>query len=367
MNFHACRVSLVIGSFRIGGAEMAFVNLANGFYSRGVKVEVVCLEKTGELLSRLHGDPAVYSLEKKHARSGIFAFVKYLKEKNPDVLIVAQLHIQLMVMMSRLLSGWKGKIILNEQSTFSSNNKNYLFKFLASLLFRPVNAVTAVSRGAMKDLSNAFPFLKNRIRVVYNPVYSPAIMKLKDELVLHPFIAKKKCPVILAAGRLTSAKNYALLISAFSEVVKVKQAKLIILGEGEGRPELEEKIRSLSLSEDVSLPGNATNPWAFMNGCDVFVLSSLYEGLPSVLIEALACGCNIVSVDCPHGPAEILDNGKYGMLVPVNDGQAMATAILKSISTPDHIEGKKEQAEKFSIEKITNEYLKLIDELKNAG
>jgi glycosyltransferase involved in cell wall biosynthesis len=354
-------ISFFIASLRIGGAERAIVNLANKFSEKGFKIDVVLVEKTGELIEMLNNNIRVVDCEKKHARYSINAFRKYLTQNNPETIIVVQTHVQMAVYLAIVLSGWNGKLILNEQSTFTHNFTNKLFRFILTLMYKRADAITAVSQGAADDLYSVFPAAKNKITVINNPVFTEDILIKKDLQPEHDFFRNKNKPVVLSAGRLTASKNYKYLLETFSLVLKQTEALLIILGEGKERNNLEQYSVKLGISSFVSFHGNFENPYSFMNACDVFVLSSIYEGLPSVLIEALACGCNIVSTDCPNGPSEILQYRRLGSLVKLNDPDSFASEIIRNIKPKENQEAKLTRARDFSSEKISEKYISLIN------
>jgi glycosyltransferase involved in cell wall biosynthesis len=166
--------------------------------------------------------------------------------------------------------------------------------------------------------------------------------------------------VLVAVGRLHEQKDFQTLLRAFALVRARRSARLIILGEGPERPALEAGVAKLGLTEDVDLPGFVPNPYAFMAGASQFVLSSRYEGLPTVLIEAMACGCPVVSTDCPSGPGEILDNGKYGRLVPVGDAAALAEAMEATLDAPPPAAELKARADLFHIDRVIDSYRRLL-------
>jgi glycosyltransferase involved in cell wall biosynthesis len=167
-------------------------------------------------------------------------------------------------------------------------------------------------------------------------------------------------PVLLAAGRFTRQKDFATLLDAFAILVKQKDCRLIILGEGKLRGELERHITRLGLEARVSLPGFAGNPYAYMSRCDMFVLSSLWEGSPNVLKEALALGLPVVATDCPSGPKEILQNGRFGPLVPMGDAQAMAAAMLATLNHPLPAAVLQEAVRDYTLEASTRGYLRAM-------
>jgi glycosyltransferase involved in cell wall biosynthesis len=191
-----------------------------------------------------------------------------------------------------------------------------------------------VSGGAADDLARTSGLSRDRVQVVYNPVITPAMLALAREAPDHPWYAHGQPPVILGVGRLTRQKDFATLVRAFALARQQRPARLIILGEGEDRAALEALIRELGVADDVALPGFRDNAMAYMAGSALFVLSSAWEGLPTVLIEALAAGARVVSTDCPSGPREILQGGRLGALVPVGDAAALAAAMGEALARP---------------------------------
>jgi glycosyltransferase involved in cell wall biosynthesis len=209
-----------------------------------------------------------------------------------------------------------------------------LWPHLLRTFYPWASCVVAVSHGAADDLARTSGLPRNRVRVVYNPVITPSIMALARQKPDHPWFAPGQPPVILGVGRLTKQKDFPTLIRAFAEVRRRRPARLIILGEGEDRPLLESLVGELGLSDAVALPGFRENAMAYMAGSALFVLSSAWEGLPTVLIEALAAGTRVVSTDCPSGPREILQEGRLGVLVPVGDVAALAEAMIDTLDRP---------------------------------
>ncbi|NLO89188.1 MAG: glycosyltransferase, partial [Clostridia bacterium] len=188
-------------------------------------------------------------------------------------------------------------------------------------------AVVAVSQGVADDLVKTTGLMRELIKVIYNPIVTPELLEKAKESIGHPWFKPGQPPVILSAGRLTAAKDFPTLIHAFARVRAERLARLMILGEGEERPNLESLVRELGLESDVSMPEFVENPYAYMARAAVFVLSSAWEGFGNVLVEAMAVGTPVVSTDCPSGPAEILEGGKWGKLVPVGDVEKLAKAL----------------------------------------
>jgi len=170
----------------------------------------------------------------------------------------------------------------------------------------------------------------------------------------------------VAAGRLSPQKDFATLLDAFHQMRRHRQAHLLILGEGPCRGALEAQVSALKLSEDVAMPGFAANPYAFMRHASAFVLSSRHEGMPAVLIEAMACGCPVISTDCPSGPSEILEGGRYGALVPVGDAASLASSMIQTLDAPIPAERLRRKAMEFTTARATNAFLDLAEHLTNA-
>jgi glycosyltransferase involved in cell wall biosynthesis len=191
-----------------------------------------------------------------------------------------------------------------------------------------------VSEGVKDDLARAGRLSLEQIRVVPNPVVTSELFEMAAVPIDHPWFVEGAPPVILGIGRLTTQKDFGTLIRAFAEVRGQREARLMILGEGSERPALERLARELGVRDDVVLPGFVDNPFAFLKRAALFVLSSTYEGLPGVLIQALACGTPVVSTDCDSGPREILDGGRLGILVPVGDLDALANGIREALDHP---------------------------------
>jgi glycosyltransferase involved in cell wall biosynthesis len=221
-------------------------------------------------------------------------------------------------------------------------------------------AVVAVSRGAADDLARTSGLPRDRVQVVYNPVLTPALMALARQAPGHPWFASGEPPVILGVGRLTPQKDFPTLIRAFAEVRRCRSARLMILGEGEERGRLEALARELGVADDVALPGFQENAMAYMGGSALFVLSSAWEGLPTVLIEALAAGTRVVSTDCPSGPREILQEGRLGALVPVGDVAALTGAMIDALArSPSAVP--LEALTPFTSDAAVDHYLRLIE------
>jgi glycosyltransferase involved in cell wall biosynthesis len=244
--------------------------------------------------------------------------------------------------------------------------KENLLPRLARIFYRRANAIIAVSQGVADDLVNNIGVSRNKTHVIYNPIVTPALLEKMQIVPSHPWFVPGTPPVVLAVGRLTAQKDYPALLHAFALARQEREMHLLILGEGEKRFELEAMVSSLGLENDVQMPGFVPNPYMYMARASVFVLSSAWEGFSNVIAEALACGVPVVSTDCPSGPAEILENGKFGKLVPVGDPNAMARAILATLDSIPDRRLLRQRAQVFSLETVTSQYIDLFESLLGA-
>jgi glycosyltransferase involved in cell wall biosynthesis len=227
-------------------------------------------------------------------------------------------------------------------------------------LYPHADGIVAVSDGVAEALSRFAKIPRQRIVTVYNPYDLLTIKQRASDTLDHPWFAQGEPPVILGIGRLTAQKDFPSLIQAFAKLRTHRPAKLMILGEGELRSDLQALADSLGLGDqDFCLHGFVDNPFTYLASCGVFVLSSRWEGLPNVLIQALVCGATVVSTDCPSGPAEILENGKWGRLVPVGDVEALAQAIVDTLTEAEHPDVAS-RAAYFSVERAVDGYLSLL-------
>ncbi len=227
------------------------------------------------------------------------------------------------------------------------------------LLFPSAAHVVAVSQGVAETVAGAAGVPEARLSVIYNPAAAPEALRRAEEPADHPWLADGGPPVILAAGRLARQKDFPTLIEAFRRVLAERPCRLLILGEGPMRAELEGRVRALGLEAHAALPGWVENPWAFMARAALFVLSSRHEGFPGALVEALASGCPAVSTDCPAGPAEILEDP--GLLAPVGDPEALAGVMLRALARPADRAALRAKAARFSMERAVAGYEAVVE------
>ena len=396
------RVAFVLHGFSGGGMERSMLRLAEAFLGRGLAVDFVVGQAKGELLTdvpaaariidlakrpvfraRPHGlaaDPRAFALLlRPKSMMGMLkpllrrlpSLAAYLREARPDAILAAEPRYNVIAVWGRQLSGLRSRVVISERiqvSHHASFGGPWGEPGLRDLLRRAylgADAIVAVSDGVADDLAAHGGMPRGRITTVYNPVVGPDLVAKAQERPDHSWFAPGAPPVILAAGRLDPQKDFATLMRAFAQVRQGRPARLMILGAANPAnlayaEELRALPGALGIGGEVALPGFVDNPFAFMAQASAFVLSSLYEGLPGVLIQALACGCPVVSTDCPSGPAEVLDGGRFGPLVPVGDVTALARAIEQVLDDPIPSERLRSRAELFSVQRSADDYLELL-------
>jgi glycosyltransferase involved in cell wall biosynthesis len=347
-----------------GGAERIMLNLANGITSRGYLVDLVLARAEGPFMGQVPDSVRLVDLNAPRVISSTPALVRYIRRERPKALL-SILYANYIALWARRLSGVPMRVILGEHNTLSSvvrgsdDPRLHLYPSLAKWFYPWADGIVAVSGGVADDLAKSARIPRERIQVIYNPIVTPDLFDKSKLPIEHPWFKPGEPAVFLAVGRLTRQKAFDVLIQAFAQVKKNHRVRLMILGEGDERLALEAMIKEYDLAQDISLPGFLPNPYPYMAHAAAFVLSSRWEGLPTVIVEAMALGTPIISTDCPSGPREILLDGKYGQLVPVDDPFALAAAITKSI-TDNQYHPPQDSWKSFELESVVNQYINVL-------
>ena len=358
------RLALFLPGLYEGGAERIFLNLAKGFSARGYAVDLVLARAEGPYMLQIPDTVRLIDLKAPRVLGSIPALVKYLNHERPTALLSA-MFANVIALWARRLCAVSGRLVITEHNTLSSvvKYKNdlrwQLYPKLAGCFYPWADNIIAVSNDVADDLTRVAKIPHELIQVVYNPVVTPDLRDKSEAPLDHPWFKDDEHPVILAVGRLTDQKAFDVLIHAFSLVRKSFHARLLILGEGEERPALESLIGQLGLEQDVNLMGFVQNPYPYMAHASLFVLPSRWEGLPTVLVEALYLGRPVIATDCPGGSREILKGGQFGRLVPVDNPYILAEAIEGSMferrSCPP-----KESWQPFKLDFVVDQYVNLL-------
>jgi glycosyltransferase involved in cell wall biosynthesis len=292
----------------------------------------------------------------------VFGLKRYIETRRPVALVSSLTHTNIAAILANWLASPRTRLVVVERNQFSLNRDlmRGLVKFsylLVPWLYPKADLVACVSTGVRDDLAAATGIPAERISVLYNPVVTGSLDERAAAPITHKWLTKPDAPIVLGVGRFTRQKNFPLLIRAVAKVREKRRVRLILLGDGALRPSLEALAQSLGIAEDVDFPGFDPNPFRFMRRADVYVLSSDWEGLPTSLIEAMACGAPVVSTDCESGPLEILENGRFGRIVPKGNVVALADAIASILDHPGDRNATIARAREFSLERAVDRYL----------
>jgi glycosyltransferase involved in cell wall biosynthesis len=359
-------IALFIPSLGASGAERVAVNLGGALLKAGRPVDLVVAQGQGNLREELPAGLRLVDLESSRLLYSLPGLARYLRRERPLGLISFMDHANIVALFARALSGRSTRLVVTVHNTLSvataraNNRRSRLLPLFIRAFYPSADEVVAVSQGAADDLVRTTGLPADKVDVIYNPVITPDLLAARNAPPPHPWLEQGETPVVLGVGRLTAQKDFPTLIRAFALVRRQRVARLIILGEGQERPRLEALVAELGVGQDVALPGYQPVVPAYMARAAVFVLSSAWEGLPTVLIEALALTRSIVSTDCPSGPSEILQHGRLGRLVPVGDPEALCQAIVASIDHPG-TRATDEVLARYTEEAAVEHYLRAVD------
>lgn len=358
-------VTIYLPSLGAGGAERLHINLAPALMARGFTVTFLVHRIRGSLVDEVPTGVRLVSLECDRALGALRPLVGFLRKERPDILLSNLGHNNVIAIWGAALARVRTRVIVTHHSSLSAESRRRSWKFrVLPLMCRWFlgwsHGIVAVSNGVGDDLSKMTGIGRDRITTIYNPVVADDIDAKMDEPSGDPWLVDDGPPIILAAGRLVAQKELNVLMSAFSMVAKQRDARLILLGEGPLGARLSAQARELGIEDRVRMAGFQNNPYPFMRKAAVLAVSSRYEGFGNVLVEALACGTPVVSTDCPYGPSEILDNGRFGSLVPVGDEAAMARAILDALDHPLPPEILRQRGREFTVDRAATLYADLF-------
>ena len=330
----ASRIALLLPDLGGGGAERVAATLANAFVERGHRVDLLLARHQGVWLDQLDPAVRVIDLEAPRLRQVVRPLTSYLRREQPDGLLSFMWPLNIFAVLAGVLARSATRIVVTDHIALSQQyaswgpiHRSVLKRSIAAFYPRAAARVV-VSQGARNDLASLAGLAIEALEVIHNPVPAPIPLPASTDRI--DALWGGPGPRTLTAGSLKSQKNHALLIRSFASLPR-SDARLMILGEGALRAELAQLAMSLGILDRVVMPGFASDPWPYYASADLFVLSSDYEGFANVVAEALQAGLPVVSTDSPHGPREILDDGRFGRLVPVGDVTALAEAIAAEL------------------------------------
>jgi glycosyltransferase involved in cell wall biosynthesis len=360
------RISIFLPSLQGGGAERVMVSLANGFAQRGFSVDLVLVKAEGVYLPLVSDQVRVIDLNCSRVLTSLIALNRYISTEKPYVILSTLDHANVTAIVARALTRGPQRIVVRVANNISNQQKNikgirnHLTGIVVRHIYNWADQIIAVSQGVADDLVESYSIPHSLVKTIYNPAITPELLNKSLEPLDHPWFRLGEPPVIVGMGRLTPAKDFTTLIHAFAHLTRNHIARLLILGEGEDRKKLESLIKDLELEQQVMLPGFIDNPVSYIKQAAVFVLSSRFEGMPNSLLQAMACGTPVVSTDCPSGPREILESGKWGKLVPVGNVEAMAEAIAASLKGETQQPSVEILESRFGLDIVLNQYLSIL-------
>jgi len=360
------KVCFYLSSLHLGGAELQVLRLSRFFLPQGLPVQLLLDYPEGEYLKQVPKGVEIHALKGRRGLARLKEFRAFLERERPDIMTAGGFSCAITALASRLFWGLNTKCFVLVTGRISRRNPTFrekvfrLTPFLLSLLKRHASGFIAVSEDTARDAIAVLKIPQEKMEVIYNPVDVRELHRLAgSEEKTHKWLQGGDPPLVLAVGRLDAVKDFPMLVRAFAEVHRSRDARLIILGEGPERTRILKEAERCGVSEWVDLPGYVDNPFVFMKAADVVVVSSVSEGLSNVMIEALALGTPVVSTDC-GGPREILQNGVFGEIVPVGDSEAMAAAIERVLENPPSAALLEARAKDFDLQKIGGQYLRFL-------
>lgn len=349
-----------------GGAERAAIVLAADLADRGLQLDFALMRAAGHFLDQVPPGASTFDFKVDRARQVLGPLVRYLRERRPRAVLSFMWPLNSALVVGEAIARTGARLILTEHTDWAVNPlagtamARARLNATMRLTYPKATKVVAVSDGSATSVARAAGMARGDIAVIYNPITPLPPAGEADPALISRWLSDDGVPALIAVGRLHPQKDYPTLLRALSIVRRTRPARLLILGEGPLQGELEALRGRLGLDDVVLMPGFVPHPRAYLERADLFTLSSGYEALPTVMIEALACGTPVVSTDCHSGPREILQDGALGALVPVGDASALADAILAALARPHDKQALFARSDDFSTAKATQKYLELL-------
>jgi glycosyltransferase involved in cell wall biosynthesis len=335
------RIACFLATSGHSGVDRVARNLLPGLAQAGYPVDLLKIENHGPYIDGVQPDNLqVIAFKARHVYSALPELMGYLRRSSPDVLLTDKDRVNRTAILAHALTGCKARLALRTGTTVSVNLASrggfdrFVQRSSMRYLYRRADAILMPSRGAADDFASTIGLPRELITVVPSPVITPGFLQRLDQSVDHPWFRPGEPRVILGVGELSRRKDFTTLIRAFAQLSDNYDCRLLILGEGRARERLEREVSRHGLEDRVSLPGFVENPYPYMKHASLFVLSSLWEGMPVALIEAMAAATPVVATNCPSGPSELLGGLSADLLVKPGDATALAEAMARQLDHP---------------------------------
>jgi glycosyltransferase involved in cell wall biosynthesis len=362
------RIALFLPTLDDGGAEHVMLQLGVSFMARGHDVDLVVGVPDGPIVSKIPSQLRLVDLGASRTTKALPALVRYLRRERPTALLSTLEHSNVLAVWAAWLARARTRIVLREASVVPRRDqlkgvRPHVLHALMRRFYRPSDAVVGVSHSVAQSLIAELGLPAHQVHTIYNPIVTA---DLEDRAsaplpVDDPWFAPGAPPVVLAVGRMAPAKDYPTLLRAFAKVRAQRPARLLILGEGKERPALEALTQELAIGADVRMPGFEQNPLRYMRRATVVALASVWEGLPGVLIQGMACGTRVIATDAPGGSREVLQDGALGPLVAMGDVEAFARGIVGLLADADKGPARVQYPlERFTERASVDEYLRVL-------
>jgi glycosyltransferase involved in cell wall biosynthesis len=365
------RIACLFSTSGHSGVDRMARHLIPALAQRGYAVDLLKVRNHGPNLDPERGETPpgvrVIDLGSRHTYACLPAIVRYLRRERPAVMLSDKDRVNRTALLARALARTLTRVptglVLRSGTTISMDLasrgpvERWIQRNSMGRLYRFADNVIVNSRNVADDMSTYTGLPRHLITVVPNPVVPAARFLEEQPRPDHPWFAPGEPPVILGVGELGPRKDFGTLVRAFAEVRRTRACRLVILGKGGAREGLLRLAADLGVAADMDLPGFKSDPHKYMAHAALLGFTSLWEGNPLVLPEALAVGTPVVATDCPSGPREVLQDGRYGPLVPMGDPSAFAAAIIQTLDAPLPAQTLREAARPFEIEASTDAYL----------
>jgi glycosyltransferase involved in cell wall biosynthesis len=332
------RIGIVIYSLAGAGAERVAVNLAHEFVALGHRVDFILVQREGELLSAVPEHTGVFHADVPSAAGWKNAIRSYARRERPEALLAMMEGAGVLCVQATMGFAERVPVYVVSHIQFSHHcrmaarwKERLLVPLAVRWYLRRASGVIGVSEGVSRDIRQFARLDEKNVHTIYNPVLTDELHRLRQEVVSDPWLSPERdWMTVVTVGRLTAQKDHETLLRAIAEINSVRPVRLLVFGQGERREILGRAAVALGIADIVRFAGFDPNPHRCIAAADVFALSSAWEGFGNVLVEALAAGVPVVSTDCPSGPREVLEHGRFGTLVPVGNSAALASALLRA-------------------------------------